>query len=572
MEKHLDGVCYFRMSSTPQERSIPQQREWALAAVAREGVNVVAEFQDAGKSGTEATRRGGFQDMLRFCQERWKARRPVDCLVLWNTDRFSRADSIETAWYVQEFRKAGVERMLTSTGWIDFGRADHRVFFGIGQDLTNHHYSEDLAQKSVRGKIANAREGRFNGGPIPYGTRVEYEEVQGKKKQRPLRLIPDPDTAPIVQWLYAEYATGRVSVYDLARTLNERGVRPPGKARLWAPATIRLILRNEVYAGDSVWNRRRRGKFFGAVNLEPAAVPRRLGPGDKVPSADHVRKAQANVGLVSRELWEQVQRQRALRRKRTTPRRGHDFLLTGLLCCGHCEGSMVGWSRPPRGTRPRGPKVFVCSNYAQKGLAACNRNAIFEAPLFGALARKLQEELTAPEVLERLEGAVRERATQADRRAEMDRAARARALAQADLLHTQIGEATRRLIRESDPAVQDACREEIVRLTGERDRLREISEAEISPPPSSPDAEALVRAAMAQALRFREALEEGEPAAVRAVLAGLVEKVELFFDHEGTSKGVKCSFAKGLVYLREDGPLVSLLGSTHWSGTRSRSW
>jgi DNA invertase Pin-like site-specific DNA recombinase len=560
------------MSSTMQERSIPQQREWAQAAAPREGVEIVAEFQDAAKSGTEATRRGGFQDMLKFCQQQWKARTPVDALVLWNTNRFSRADSVETSWYVHEFRKAGVERMLTSTGWIDFSRADHRVFFGIGQDMTNHEFSRELAQKSVRGKIGNAREGRWNGGPAPYGYLVEYEwvTVKNRRKQRPLRLVPDPETAPIVRWLFEEYATGKVSLYQLAKTLNDRGVKPPGQAKLWSPHTIAFILKNELYTGDSVWNRRRSGKFFGAVDLEPAAVPRRVGAEEKVPTADHIRKPEAHEGLVSRELWNAVRRQLGLNRKRTTPRRGHDFLLTGLLRCGHCGGSMVGWCRPSvsacrrgeRGKDARGRpvKLFICINYAKRGLVACNRNAIFEAPLFGAVAKKLEAELTAPGVLARLEEAVRDRARQADRRAELDRAARDQARGRAAELDDLIVRSARQLITEDDPAVQAACRADIIRMTGERDRLQKIAEAP-DPAPQEEDTEALVKEAMAQALRFREALAEGEPAEVRAVLAELVDKVELFFDHQRTSRGVSSTFAKGLLYLREDNALVSLLSS-----------
>jgi DNA invertase Pin-like site-specific DNA recombinase len=574
------------MSSTPQERSIPQQREWALAAVAREGVSVVAEFQDAGKSGTEATRRGGFQNMLKFCQERWKARRPVDVLVIWGTDRFSRADSQETSWYIWEFRKAGVGRMLTASGWIDFSKPEHRVLFGIGQDLTNHHYSQDLARKSVRGKIQNAKEGRWNGGPVPYSYLVEYEWVQarGKKKQRPLRLVPDPETAPILRWMFAEYATGKVSTYQLARDLNERGVRPPGKAKHWDPTTIAGILKNELYTGDSVWNRRRTGKFFGTVDLEPAAVPRRQGAEEKVPAAHHVHKPRAHEGLVSRELWEAVQRQRQLRRKRTTPCRVHDFFLTGLLRCGHCGGSMTGRHRLPR--RPadamsegRGAggevvKLFVCGNYSHLGLAGCNYNAIPEAPLFAAVARKLEAELTAPEVLARLEEAVRERASRADRRAEMDRAARDQARARAGQLQERISRATGKLIDEDDAVVQEACREEIRRLSEERDRLREAAESADLPAPAgagAADAEALVKAAMAQALRFREALGAGEPAAVRAVLADLVDKVELWFDHRKAGRSVRGSFARGLVYLREDSPLTSCLPNTSARASRSRT-
>jgi DNA invertase Pin-like site-specific DNA recombinase len=563
----LRGVAYYRMSSALQERSIDQQREWAQAAAPREGVEVLAEFQDAARSGTEATRRSGFQDMLKFCQERWKARRPVDALVLWNTDRFSRADSQETSWYIWEFRKAGVERMLTSTGWIDFSKPEHRVLFGIGQDLTNHHYSQDLAQKSVRGRIQNAREGRWNGGPVPYGYLVEYEwvQVRGKKKQRPLRLVPDPETAPIVRWLFAEYARGKVSVYDLAKTLNERGIKAPGRATLWGPPTIALILKNELYTGDSVWNRRRTGKFFGTVALEPTAVPRRAGVEEKVPAADHIHKPQAHEALVSHELWDAVQRQLALRRKRTTPRHGHDFLLTGLLRCGHCGSRMVGWHKPLRGKDAggRARKLFTCAKYARHGLVGCNYNSIYEGPLFRAVADKLQAELVFPDTLARLEDAVRDRVRQAGQRAELDKAARDQARARAAELDGLIARATRQLITEDSPVIQEACRADIIRLTEERDRLQAATE---EPTPEPEDTEALVKEAMSQALRFNEALAEGEPASVRAVLAELVDKVELFFDHRKGGRGVSCTFAKGLLFLREDSPLASLLSTTTGRG------
>jgi site-specific DNA recombinase len=561
----LRGVAYFRMSSTLQERSIGQQREWALAAAAREGVDIVAEFQDAAKSGTEASRRSGFQDMLRYCQERWKARQPVDALVLWNTDRFSRADSVETSWYVHEFRKAGVGRMLTASGWIDFNKREHRVLFGIGQDLTNHEYSQDLAQKSVRGRIQNAREGRWNGGPVPYDYLVEYEWVQakGKKKQRPLRLVPDPETAPIVRWIFAEYASGKVGLYQLAKALNERGIKSPGRATLWGPSTLAVILRNELYTGESVWNRRRVGKFFGTVALEPTAVPRRPGAVEKVPAADHIHKPQAHEPLVSWELWGAVQRQLALRRKRTTPRHAHDFLLTGLLRCGHCGSPMVGFHKPLQGkdANGRARKVFTCAKYARHGLAGCNYNALYEDPLFRAVANKLHAELQGPDTLARLEDAVRERARQADRRAEMGRAARDQARGRAAELEELIARSARRLVTEDDPAVQEACRADIIRMTGERDRLRAATE---EPAPEPEDTEALVKAAMAQALRFKEALAEGEPAAVRAVLAELVDRVELFFDHHKGGRGVGCTFAKGMLYLREDSPLASLLSITNY--------
>jgi DNA invertase Pin-like site-specific DNA recombinase len=559
-----DSIAYYRMSSDLQDRSIPQQREWAHPAAERESLLIVAEFEDYAKSGTDTGKRNGFQKALQFCQERWKLRRPIRVIVTWNTDRFSRADSVETSWYVHEFRKVGVERMLTANGWIDFNKAEHRVLFGIGQDLTNHHYSMDIAQKSVRGRIASAREGRWNGGPVPIGYLVEYEEVmvRGKRKQRPLRLVPDPAKADVVKWLFTEYATGTKSLWQLAQELNARGIPSPGKAKFWNPTTVSVILRNEVYTGSMIWNRRRSGKFFGTIDLSPAALPRRHKAEEKVPEKDHVRKSVAHEALVSAELFAAVQKILAKRKRQTTPRHEHDFLLTGLMCCGHCGGRLLGRHKPLRGKNANGRavKLFLCGKYARYGLRACNHNAVYEGPLFRALARKLKAELLNDETVERLRTVIPARAEAAVKN-KIDNldAARARHAE----LESGIGSAARKLISEDNPAVLAACREEIIRLTAERDRLAELlREAE---QPSSTDQEsieAIIADALALVKRFDDALTEGEPARTRAALGELVDRIEVFFSHAQGSKGVCCTFAKALVYLRDDVPLASYFSTT----------
>jgi site-specific DNA recombinase len=538
------------MSSDHQDRSIGQQREWARAACAKEGLAVAAEFEDAAKSGTEATRRLAFQDMLRFCQQAWRERRPVEAIVVWNTDRFSRADSVETSWYVHEFRKAGVQRMLTATGWIDFSRAEHRVLFGIGQDLSNHHYSRDLAHKSVRGRIDNARQGLWNGGAPPFGYRL-----------RDRRLVPDPENAEVLRWVFAEYASGAKSAHQLARALDERGVRPPGRAKFWYQTTVLNMLHNEVYLGTLVWNRRRVGKFFGTVDLTPVPNDRARRGGEAVPPKDHVRGAARHEALVSVELFEAVRRRLARRRKLTTPRSGHDYRLTGLLRCGHCGGPMVG-RHNGRGRRRH--KAFVCAAYSQHGHRACHSNTVLEAPLFKALSRKLKAELLNPQTLARLRKIVREQARGARAAEAAEREAARRRLAELSAL---ISKAAARLIREDNHAVQQACREEVVRLSEERDRLAATLEGAPSEASKGEASEALLGAAEALMRRFDEALAGGEPADVRAVLTDLVDRVELFFEHRKSRTGsrVYCSFVRGLVYLRDDilPPSLSLSAPPH---------
>src|SRR5262249_46470867 len=148
--------------------SVDQQRKWAHDEADGERIVILAEFTDQAKKGHETAKRTDFHAMLRFCQEQTGQGTPVDAILCWDADRFSRADSQETAWYIWEFRKCGVGRMRTARKWLDFSRKEDHILFNIEQDTSCHEYVINLAANSTRGRIDAAREGRWNGGPPPY--------------------------------------------------------------------------------------------------------------------------------------------------------------------------------------------------------------------------------------------------------------------------------------------------------------------------------------------------------------------------------------------------------------------
>jgi DNA invertase Pin-like site-specific DNA recombinase len=108
MPATLRAVAYYRKSNDDDGSSIDQQREWARAACKREGVELVNEFADQAKKGHETATRTAFHEMLKFCQQQARQGNPIDAIVCWHHNRFSRADSQETSWFIWEFRKAGV--------------------------------------------------------------------------------------------------------------------------------------------------------------------------------------------------------------------------------------------------------------------------------------------------------------------------------------------------------------------------------------------------------------------------------------------------------------------------------
>src|SRR5262245_20282830 len=97
MPAAIRAVAYYRMSEDRQEASIPQQQQWAERACPKNGVELVRAFKDEGIAGDEIATRKGLQDLLAFCEQRHKTGRPVEAVVVWDSDRFSRANSFATA-------------------------------------------------------------------------------------------------------------------------------------------------------------------------------------------------------------------------------------------------------------------------------------------------------------------------------------------------------------------------------------------------------------------------------------------------------------------------------------------
>jgi DNA invertase Pin-like site-specific DNA recombinase len=241
----IRAVAYYRMSSSQQEQSIPQQRAWAGPACKLEEIELVREFEDHGKSGGATRGRDDFQDMLAYCERCHKDGRPVQAVVCWDTARFSRMDSMETAYYIHLFQRAGVHRVLTHDRWYDFRKEEDRVIFLMQQDFTNNRYLRDHADRVTRGKRHNLGSGYHNGGPVTYGFDRELVDEKGNSVQRFNRgeavtfrkkgwkvfLVPSDNAEEVetVRWLFHRFATADVSLRALAAELTRKGIPAPGK-------------------------------------------------------------------------------------------------------------------------------------------------------------------------------------------------------------------------------------------------------------------------------------------------------------------------------------------------------
>ena len=75
-------------------------------------------------------------------------------------------------------RKAGVGLISCCEGAIDLDDFAKQLLLFIGQK-GNHDFLTELSAKSLRGKLANAREGRWNGGRAPTAWSAPYSTQTG---------------------------------------------------------------------------------------------------------------------------------------------------------------------------------------------------------------------------------------------------------------------------------------------------------------------------------------------------------------------------------------------------------
>jgi hypothetical protein len=174
--------------------------------------------------------------------------------------------------------------------------------------------------------------------------------------RRAHKLEPDPETAHVVRWIFAQRLAGH-SVARIARALNEAGIpcssaadpgrNPHRSGTAWTLGTVTTILANPRYTGRQVWNRQRTDKDLA----DPADVS--LGHKDvqrwNLPDGWVISNRSAHEALVSEEDFIAAQDVHAARGPvpegdpAGPKRRG--YLLSGLLVCGACGRRMESaWS------------------------------------------------------------------------------------------------------------------------------------------------------------------------------------------------------------------------------------
>ncbi len=273
-------ALYLRVSSDDQREreTINTQRDVAERYLAlRDDLVVFRRYQDDGVSGTvPMSQRPEGGVLLRDA-----AAGRFQAVVVTRADRLGR-DEIELLQLYALFASIGVELIGISEPIGD------QFMFGIKAIVSADERRRFLA-RSAEGMARAAREGRYCGGIIPFGYRVE-----GAKQKA--HFVPDEppfwgevSAAEIVGRIYGWLVEGK-SCYWVADHLNSLGVptaymkdgrllrdskgrRTKATQGKWRPGRIRNLVLNPVYKGELAYGRRAKRHRDVIVASVPALVP-----------------------------------------------------------------------------------------------------------------------------------------------------------------------------------------------------------------------------------------------------------------------------------------------------------
>jgi site-specific DNA recombinase len=550
-EKHCSNgparaVAYYRMSTGRQEASIPEQQGWARPAAKAAGVDLVREFEDEAVAGSETGRRGGLQALLTFCEQEAARGSPVQAVVCWDGDRFSRADSIRTAAAVARLLDAGVSRMLTPEGWTDWEDDVDRVLYNLRQDLSRAAYSKSLSKNVTRSALQRARAGLWVAGKPPRGYRAvptneawHRWEASGRVGKEPdaLRRLdfgPEPEVAQ-VRWMFTHYDQSPDSFGDVARVLNDDPASLRPRSGKWTRDAVRDVLTNRAYVGDLVWNRTHQGKYHlvGGGEVRAARGQRGRRTHLRADPANLIVVEGAHPALIDRETFARVQAKvQSMRwgtpRMRSQRHRGGEWVLSGLVRCGDCEGGMIGLRKVHRrGAHTYVYRLYACGAARRNGRGTCRTSSVPESRLLEELAADLREQYADPAGFDLLLAEIREGG----------RAGREQAEARLAALESRVADLDRLIGRGTDAALSAPKQHQAKAWArvGEWEAQREAAAAERAEMLRALDAAAADEAQVAAALEALRDLEKlihtAPPDLLREALLPLVESITVHFDH-----------------------------------------
>lgn len=291
----MNAVIYARYSSESQrEESIEGQVRECREFAEKAGFTIIDIYIDRALS-AKTDNRPAFQEMIRD-----SSRKNFEAVIVWKLDRFSR-NRYDSARYKAALKKNGV-KVISAVEKISEG-AEGIILESVLEGFAEY-YSAELAEKVSRGMTENVLKGKYNGGTLAVGYKVNSDN----------EFVIDEQVAPLIVKAFQMCADGE-PVKEIAEYLNHYGVKS-SRGTPMNMNSVRNMIRNRRYLGEN--------RFHDTVGSIPAIITEKL-----FDRAQTVMDGRVHKGARGQAKEE--------------------YLLTTKLMCGECGAMMRGESGTGRG-------------------------------------------------------------------------------------------------------------------------------------------------------------------------------------------------------------------------------
>lgn len=304
------AAAYIRVSTDDQLEYSPDSQLKAVREYAkRNGYILPDEYiyrEEEGVSGRKAASRPEFQRMIGTAKTK---PRPFEAIIVWKFSRFARNRQDSIVYKSMLRKQCGIDVVSVTE---PLGDDKMSVLIEALIEAMDEYYSINLAEEVKRGMTEKVKRGEPVTAPA-FGYRIEHKQY-----------YPDPDTAPIVQKIFEDFAAG-AGYRDLADKLNQMGVRTKRGGK-WENRTIAYLLNNPVYIGKVRWSP------AGRISRDYSRDDTLIVDGTHEP-------------IVSKELWDtchsRMEDISRLYPRYSRQQKKDDYLLHGLVRCSNCGATLV---------------------------------------------------------------------------------------------------------------------------------------------------------------------------------------------------------------------------------------
>ena len=308
--KQLRVAAYVRVSSLSdeQEGSFDNQKTHYTQLIrSTPGWKMVDIYVDQGRTGTSMDKRPGFNRLVRHAKEQ-----KIDLILCKSVSRFSRnvLDAINT---IRELTQIGV-RIIFDKENIDTSDMTSEFI------LTMLSATAQEESRSISDNISWALTKRFERGEPVFCRKLGYQKNEQKE------WIVIEEEALIVREAFEEAAGGKTPA-QIAKQFIKKGYKKINGRTDWSSTTVRLMLLNRDYTGDVICQ-----KYYTECHLSHKQSVNR-GEKHQYFVENH------HEPIVSRELFQAVQRELEKRRKPNRNKKVNRYPLSSRIQCSKCGGN-----------------------------------------------------------------------------------------------------------------------------------------------------------------------------------------------------------------------------------------